>query len=290
MSIKTEWSPDFFIAGFPKCGTTSLHDSLDGHPEISMSRVKEPHYFSPDIEWYRALRVSSAEEYYSIFSHDNGKLRAESSTWYLYSSVAINEINRINGFSKFVVCLRLPSKAIESLIVHRIYSGKEESVDPESVILDDNKFSFYSSVYDYRKQIDRLLSIVDRKRVHFVILEDLIAEPSRVLQELQSFLGVSQVLHLSLRGENQSKSGRPLLAQRIASLFPLRLKVLVRKVIGGENVRRVWRFIGKALGKDEYVKRIKQPESKVEDRLREADILAVNYLESIDVSVDSWKF
>ena len=38
-------TPNFFILGAPKCGTTSLHNYLNQHPDIYMSYKKEPHYF-----------------------------------------------------------------------------------------------------------------------------------------------------------------------------------------------------------------------------------------------------
>ena len=33
--------PNFIIAGFPKCGSTSLHYYLNAHPEIFMPKQKE---------------------------------------------------------------------------------------------------------------------------------------------------------------------------------------------------------------------------------------------------------
>ena len=41
--------PNFIIAGFPKCGTTSLHHHLNEHPEIYMPAQKELHFFTFDI-------------------------------------------------------------------------------------------------------------------------------------------------------------------------------------------------------------------------------------------------
>jgi len=46
MKIK---KPNFFIVGFAKSGTSALHFLLSQHPDIYMSSVKEPHYFSKDI-------------------------------------------------------------------------------------------------------------------------------------------------------------------------------------------------------------------------------------------------
>src|SRR5262245_27750477 len=65
--------PNLFIIGAMKAGTSSLHEYLHQHPEIFMSRFKEPQYFAPHttrlgfkwgqgnpcpepgIDWYRRL-------------------------------------------------------------------------------------------------------------------------------------------------------------------------------------------------------------------------------------------
>jgi hypothetical protein len=41
--------PNFFLAGAPKAGTTSLYFYLDQHPEIYMSPIKEPNFFADEI-------------------------------------------------------------------------------------------------------------------------------------------------------------------------------------------------------------------------------------------------
>ena len=38
--------PNFFIAGVPKAGTTSLHRYLCQHPQVYMSPIKEPTFFA----------------------------------------------------------------------------------------------------------------------------------------------------------------------------------------------------------------------------------------------------
>ena len=40
--------PDFFVVGAPKAGTTALHVALARHPQVFMSRVKEPKHFLTD--------------------------------------------------------------------------------------------------------------------------------------------------------------------------------------------------------------------------------------------------
>ncbi|RLA93238.1 MAG: hypothetical protein DRG83_21265, partial [Deltaproteobacteria bacterium] len=41
--------PNLFVVGAMKAGTTSLYYLLKQHPQIYMSPVKEPHFFSKDI-------------------------------------------------------------------------------------------------------------------------------------------------------------------------------------------------------------------------------------------------
>ena len=42
-------TPNFFIAGAAKSGTTSLARYLEEHPQVYMSPIKEPSYFARDI-------------------------------------------------------------------------------------------------------------------------------------------------------------------------------------------------------------------------------------------------
>jgi hypothetical protein len=41
--------PNFFVVGAPKAGTTSVWRYLDQHPDVFMSPIKEPAFFSPEM-------------------------------------------------------------------------------------------------------------------------------------------------------------------------------------------------------------------------------------------------
>src|SRR5436853_5806169 len=49
MSSPSKRMPNFFVVGAPKAGTTSLYHYLDQHPEVYMSPIKEPNYFSSEV-------------------------------------------------------------------------------------------------------------------------------------------------------------------------------------------------------------------------------------------------
>ena len=76
---------DFFIVGAPKAGTTSLYYYLKEHPEIEMSREKEPNYFSNKFiqnqdMYYGSQITNSEEKYHSLFTT---KALSVKSPWWL---------------------------------------------------------------------------------------------------------------------------------------------------------------------------------------------------------------
>ena len=65
---------DFFIAGAPKAGTTSLYHYLSQHKEVEMSSVKEPDYFSYNSlkekgTYYGRKAMSNLEQYHKLFTN-----------------------------------------------------------------------------------------------------------------------------------------------------------------------------------------------------------------------------
>ena len=73
--------PNLFVIGAAKCGTTSLHHYLDLHPEISMSKVKEPTYFARHDPEIAAWAIVDRPDYLGLFEGDT-PYRGESSTAY----------------------------------------------------------------------------------------------------------------------------------------------------------------------------------------------------------------
>ena len=79
--------PNLFIAGAPRCGTSSLHAYLDAIPGIFMSRIKEPNYFSrvvigDDHPMVRPIRDES--EYLALFAAaGDARIRGEASPNYI---------------------------------------------------------------------------------------------------------------------------------------------------------------------------------------------------------------
>src|SRR3954471_20731855 len=104
--------PTFFIIGAPKAGTTSLHHYLDQHPEIQMSAVKEPQFFSgpPDGIPYRMGRIEDLSRYEELFDKAV-RVRGEATAEYAVSPRRAGVPERIGEMvpeAKFVYLVRNP--------------------------------------------------------------------------------------------------------------------------------------------------------------------------------------
>jgi Sulfotransferase domain len=113
-AVGTAVRPNLFVVGAPKAGTTALWRYLDHHPEIFMSKVKEPHYFSPDRRFTNVVRDPAA--YARLFA-GSGDFRyaGEASPTYLCDPGAARRIRAAVGSARILVSLRDP--------VERAYAG-----------------------------------------------------------------------------------------------------------------------------------------------------------------------
>ena len=186
-------TPNFFIIGAPKCGTTSLSIYLAEHPNVVMSLPKEPHYFSTDIE---NGRITDQSKYLACFSaNQNSSAIGDASTLYLYSKVAINNILAFNKDAKFIVMLRNPTEVAFSFhqLALKIFSETETNFEKawylqtERAIgnhvpkgCPDLKLLLYGEIAKFGFQVDTLLSKVNRHKVHFIYFDDFINKTDKI--------------------------------------------------------------------------------------------------------------
>ncbi len=207
-------APNFFIVGKPKCGTTALHNLLDQHPEIFMSREKEPHHFHRDYleaalerrRGYKNLAYRERDDYLSLFEGSDGaKVVGESSVGYLYSKTAAREIAKFNPEAKILMCFREPVDFLYSYHNHFYRSANENEPDflraleleeirkqgmhiPSTVTYPENLF--YSEHVKYRDQAQRFFDVFPDAQIKVVIFEDFKAHNSAVYRDILEFLAV----------------------------------------------------------------------------------------------------
>lgn len=69
--------PNFIVVGANKGGTTSLYHYLKQHPEVYLSPIKEPHYFSKDIDTSLFLKSFANNKLQDIEGYVNGEMDVE---------------------------------------------------------------------------------------------------------------------------------------------------------------------------------------------------------------------
>ncbi|MDB4264746.1 sulfotransferase domain-containing protein [bacterium] len=196
--------PNLFIIGAPKCGTTSLNEYLRSHPNIFMCNPKEPHFFSKDLNRYPSFR--SIEEYLALFqkSTDEHIVVGESSVWYLFSSVAAEEIYRFNSSSKIIVILRNPIDLIYSLHSYT-YNNREDEPDFKKAFhlqglrsqghnlpkeIDEPLLLQYTKIGKLGDQVEKILRIFPLEKVKIILFDDFVSKTREVYEDVLSFLNV----------------------------------------------------------------------------------------------------
>jgi hypothetical protein len=203
--------PNFLIIGAAKSGTTALYEYLKQHPQIYMSSpIKEPHFFAFEGEWpnfqgpgdqelYNHIGVSDIEAYRALFREvTNEAAIGEASVYYLYLSRARDRIQHYLPNVKLIAILRDPAERAYSNFLHMIRDGKEPLSDfalalkAEEDRIQNNwgPLWHYKQVGFYYEQLQRYYEVFDREQFRVYLYEDLNDNPTTVLRDAYTFLGV----------------------------------------------------------------------------------------------------
>lgn len=227
MKPKTPFTPDFFIIGFPKCGTTSLASALGQIDRVVVASEKEPHFFSPENS-YSGVFYDEAG-YRSLFGSDvDGCLTFEASTWYAYNPNALRDILRRNPEAVFVLCLRDPREMIRSLHSHNQRDGVDDYIEAadawemegsrKAPIPEQARRLEYRDLSSLGSHYARVLEQVGPEKLHVLFLEDLVAQPQMELSRLADFLGRDEIASASLAKENAARAYRSPLLRKLHQL------------------------------------------------------------------------
>lgn len=202
--------PDFLIIGVPKAGTTALHAALLPHPEIFLSRVKEPKFFLSegrpprqggpgDVQTYQE-HVWQPERYQALFdAAAPGAVKGEATPFYLYDRAAQRRIRALCPDVKLIACLRDPVDRAYSNWTHLWSDGLEPEGDfLRACELEERRraagwaaFWHYLNMGRYGEQLEHLFGLFPREQVLLVRYRDLRDTPRRALDQVCSFLGVA---------------------------------------------------------------------------------------------------
>ena len=201
--------PDFFVIGAPKAGTTALHVALARHPQIYMSRVKEPKFFMcdgpppteggpGDAKSFRE-RIWRRDEYEALFDDaPAGTLRGESTPFYLYDTDAQRRLHAAVPDARLIAVLRDPIDRAHSNWAHLWSAGLEPegdfvaacALEPQRAEAGWAPFWRYLDLGRYGQQLARLYKRFPREHVLVLRYRDVHDQPVATLDRICTFLGI----------------------------------------------------------------------------------------------------
>ena len=208
--MKNKFLPNLFIPGAAKSGTTTLHELLNLHPEISMSKVKEP------VFWNNKKFEKYIEQdwlnYKKLFV-EKSKICGESTTSYMYYNSFIENINKNYKKSpKFIFILRNPIDRYNSHFWWMKGLGLEKNkiknvLNIESQI-NFEEYDYYPKNYFqfglYSKWIQRFIDNFGLENIKVITLEKLISNRLDTINSCFDFLGLKKLESIPEKTSNKT--------------------------------------------------------------------------------------
>lgn len=207
--------PNFFIAGAAKAGTTALWSYLSQHPDIFLSKVKEPHYFfleKSELRFREDFKnrlgkgnqhqrfINSLEEYLELFPKSpSEKIIGEASASYLYSEKAAKAIFDFNPDAKVLIILRDPiERAFSHYLMNRRmgFSNLSFIDDFKKDLRKEEKGWGMSHLYLelglYSEQLKRYISTFPEENLMIILHEELKMNSLEQLNKIAEFLKIER--------------------------------------------------------------------------------------------------
>jgi hypothetical protein len=200
--------PNFLVIGAAKSGTTSLYRYLKQHPQVYMSPVKEPHFFThegerpnfrgPGDEWMNTTFVYRLGDYRKLFAGvSDEKAIGEASTWYLGNPKAPDRIRHYIPEAKLIAILRNPVDRAYSAYLHLVRIGQEwldfaRALREEEARIKAN----WNDIWHYKRggfyhaQLTRYYELFGQDQIRVYLYEDLKEDPVGTMQSIFRFLEV----------------------------------------------------------------------------------------------------
>jgi hypothetical protein len=177
--------PNLIVIGAAKCGTTSMHEYLDKHPQISMPDEKELHFFVEE------KNLARGRSWYESHFESAAPVRGESSPGYsafpLYKGVPERIAQAIPGV-RLLYLVRDPIERIVSHYTHRTVNWPDMGTLEETLSGDLREWLVAPS--RYWLQLEQYLAHFPESQILVIDSDELRSRRDETLTSVFEFLGV----------------------------------------------------------------------------------------------------
>lgn len=298
----------FICPGSPKCGTTTLYEYLNRHPNITLPSTKETNFFSHN-QFYSLGKEWFESEY---FKGPEDNINGDISTGYAaYHQIAVPRILADYGQDiKIILMIRNPVKRAYSHYCMIKYGGGKNEPEFEDLVSDlisihesgseisleetMNGYSYtgedrlmewryvqYIKSSMYGEILNSYISAFGIENVMVVSIDDLSRRPVEILDSIQEFIEVDKVSLVSNNLKaNESKEIRyKSVSSALSFLYKNKLlRNIIYGALGFSRVNKLYYKI-KNLNKKTYVPA--KMSSETEARLKSLFLKDVELLEKL---------
>lgn len=205
--------PNLFIIGAMKAGTSSLAAYLHQHPDIFMSKFKEPQYFAPHKtrwgqDWGQghSYPEPGIAWYLRLFDEaGNAKYAGEASVSYTarpWLSGCEKRIHAFNPEARLIYIMRDPIERSISHYWHFVADGRED----RDMLTAIHRLPGYIGRSDYAMQLEPYIDLFGRDRIYMLTLEELNAAPAETFRRMFQWLGVRDDVSIDTRERHNTGS------------------------------------------------------------------------------------
>lgn len=262
---------DFIIMGAAKSGTTTLFRYLERHPQICLSKIKEPNFFGMDENYQKGL-----DWYSSMFSDAQpDQVCGEASTDYAKFPKFPATAKRLAQTLPDVKLIYLMRNPVSRAYAYYRHVGRKFKVrETFEEHIQHTKICIESS--NYMMQIENYLQFFPKKSFLFLMMEDLIDHPEETLPKICRFIGVDDIDLVDgnpVRANEATQFFQDTLRGRITA--PLRSIPFLANI--AKSVPQSWRdMVYKALKRSSYAQSVAQ-EYQAPPMLPETRQLLIEY-------------
>jgi hypothetical protein len=239
MKSHADFSPQFFVVGAPKAGTTAVYHWLRSHPGVFLPSVKEPSYFAYagssaipkngpyDSDYFRKITVNR-ESYAELYDAAGSRLTGDISPVYLLNEYAAERIAVARPDARIIILLRDPVERAFSQFMHHLRDSLEpcetleEALEQEEERLLDgwSQGHGYAVQGHYLSQIEKYFAVFSKEQILVLEYQDLQSAPEHCWRQICEHLriepfGLVQNERVNATCDLVDVSGRPGLARRL---------------------------------------------------------------------------